>query len=269
MAITNCLNFGNPTRPEVFFQLREAIGGMAEACTALETPVTGGNVSLYNESPAGAVYPTSVIGMVGLIEDVSHITPATFRREGASVLLLGEMGGELGGSEYLATIHDRVVGKPPSCDVNREKAVIDALLQAIRAGAVSSAHDCSDGGLAVALAECCISNREQQQGADIDLSQWRHTPNRALLFGESQARIIVSSSEPEQVAAIAKKFGVPCTKLGFVGTATDALAIRVGNTAIRCSLDELARAYHDAIPAIMSRTPEHVAFDETEQVVGH
>jgi phosphoribosylformylglycinamidine synthase len=269
MAITNCLNFGNPTRPEVFFQFREAVTGMAEACTALETPVTGGNVSLYNESPAGAVYPTPVIGMVGLIEDVSHITQATFRREGAAVLLLGEIGGELGGSEYLATIHGRVVGNPPSCDVNREKAVIDALLQAIRAGAVSSAHDCSDGGLGVALAECCIANREQQHGADIDLSQWRDTPNRALLFGESQARIIVSSSEPEQVAAIAKKFGVACTRLGSVGKITDALVIRIGNMNIRCTLDELGGAYHDSIPAIMSRTPEHVAFDETEQAVGH
>jgi phosphoribosylformylglycinamidine synthase len=269
MAITNCLNFGNPTRPEVFFQLREAVAGMAEACTALETPVTGGNVSLYNESPAGAVYPTPVIGMVGLIEDVSHITPATFRSEGAAVLLLGEMGGELGGSEYLATIHGRVVGTPPSCNVDREKAVIDALLHAIRAGAVTSAHDCSDGGIAVALAECCMANREDRHGADIDLSRWSDIPNRALLFGETQARIIVSSGEPEQVAAIAKKFAVPCTNLGSVGTAMDALTIRVGSTNIRCSLDELSGAYHDSIATIMARTPEHVAFDETEQVVGH
>jgi phosphoribosylformylglycinamidine synthase len=269
MAITNCLNFGNPTRPEVFFQLREAVAGMAEACTALETPVTGGNVSLYNESPAGAVYPTPVIGMVGLIEDLSHITPATFDHEGDAVLLLGEIGAELGGSEYLATIHGRVAGKPPSCDVNREKAVIDALLQAIRAGAVSSAHDCSDGGIAIALAECCIANRQEQFGADIDLSQWHETPNRAVLFGESQARVIVSSSEPDQVAAIAKQFDVACTRLGSVGKPADALQIRAGSTTMRCSLDELSHAYHDAIPDIMSQTPEHVAFDETEQVVGH
>jgi phosphoribosylformylglycinamidine synthase len=269
MAITNCLNFGNPTRPEVFFQFREAVAGMAEACTALETPVTGGNVSLYNESPVGAVYPTPVIGMVGLIDDVSHITGATFRDEGSAVLLLGDIGGELGGSEYLATIHGTVAGRPPACDVGREKLVIDALLQAIRAGAIISAHDCSDGGIAVALAECCIANREEQRGADIDLSQWADTPTRALLFGESQARIIVSSGEPEQVAAIAKKFGVSCTRLGSAGRSSDALVIRTGSGTVRSTLEELSRAYHDSIPSIMSRTPEHVAFDETEQVVGH
>ena len=127
MAITNCLNFGNPTRPEVFFQLKEAVAGMGEACRALGTPVTGGNVSLYNESPSGAVYPTPVIGMVGLIDDLSHITRATFQRDGDAILLLGELGGELGGSEYLATIHGKVIGAPPRCDVEREKVLIDAL----------------------------------------------------------------------------------------------------------------------------------------------
>ncbi|HEV7836759.1 MAG TPA: phosphoribosylformylglycinamidine synthase subunit PurL, partial [Gemmatimonadaceae bacterium] len=157
MAITNCLNFGNPTRPEVFFQFREAVAGMGEACRALGTPVTGGNVSLYNESPAGAVYPTPVIGMVGLIDDVSHITRATFQHDGDAILLLGDLGNELGGSEYLARIHDSVLGAPPACDLAREKTLIDALLESIRAGLVTSAHDCSDGGLAVALAECCIA----------------------------------------------------------------------------------------------------------------
>src|SRR6185503_2414906 len=148
MAITNCLNFGNPTRPEVFFQFKEAVAGMGEACRALGTPVTGGNVSLYNESPNGAVYPTPVIGMVGLVDDLSHVTRATFRQAGDAILLLGEMGGELGGSEYLSTIHGKVIGPPPACDPAREKIVIDALLEAIGSGVVSSAHDCSDGGLA-------------------------------------------------------------------------------------------------------------------------
>ena len=161
MAITNCLNFGNPTRPEVFYQFREAVAGISEACHALGTPVTGGNVSLYNESPGRAVYPTPVIGMVGLIDDLAHITRATFQQDGDAVLLLGEMRGELGGSEYLATIHDRVLGAPPACDPDLEKAVIDALLEAIRAGVVSSAHDCSDGGVGVALAECCVADREK------------------------------------------------------------------------------------------------------------
>lgn len=269
MAITNCLNFGNPTRPEVFFQLREAVAGMGEACRALGTPVTGGNVSLYNESPAGAVYPTPVIGMVGLIDDVSHITHATFRNDGDTVLLLGDMGGELGGSEYLATVHGKVAGPPPACDVDREKAVIDTLLEAIRAGAVSSAHDCSDGGIAVALAECCIANSEIRRGAEIDLTAWRAVPDRAVLFGESQGRIVVSSAEPDQVTAIARKFGIPCNRIGTVRATADTLTLRIGARTLQCSLDRLSRAYHDSIPSVMSRTPEHVAFDETEQVVGH
>jgi phosphoribosylformylglycinamidine synthase len=207
--------------------------------------------------------------MVGLIDDVSQITTATFRNDGDAVLLLGDMGGELGGSEYLATIHGKVAGAPPACDVDREKAVIDTLLEAIRAGAVSSAHDCSDGGIAVALAECCIANNESQSGAEIDLTTWRNTPDRAVLFGESQGRIVVSSTEPEQVTAIARKFGVPCNRIGAVRTNADALTIRIGARAVQCSLDRLSRAYHDSITAVMSRTPEHVAFDETEQVVGH
>src|SRR6185436_1746192 len=118
---------------------------------------------------------------------------ATFQNDGDAILLLGEMGGELGGSEYLATVHGAVIGQPPQCDPAGEKLVIDALLEAIRAGAVSSAHDCSDGGMAVALAECCIANRESATGAEIDLSGYGTFPDRAILFGETQGRIIVSS----------------------------------------------------------------------------
>ncbi|MFN2604491.1 MAG: AIR synthase related protein, partial [Gemmatimonadaceae bacterium] len=183
MAITNCLNFGNPTRPEVFYQFREAVAGMGEACRALGTPVTGGNVSLYNENPAGAVYPTPVVGMVGLIEDLTHVTRASFSQDGDAILLLGEMGGELGGSEYLATIHGRVLGAPPACDLQRERAAIDALLEAIRQGLVTSAHDCSDGGIVIAIAECCIANAERQLGAEVDLTRWAHLEDRALLYG--------------------------------------------------------------------------------------
>ncbi|HWL39615.1 MAG TPA: phosphoribosylformylglycinamidine synthase subunit PurL, partial [Gemmatimonadaceae bacterium] len=225
MAITNCLNFGNPTRPEVFFQLKEAIAGMGEACRALGTPVTGGNVSLYNESAAGAVYPTPVVGMVGLIEDLSYVTRATFRQDGDAILLLGEMGGELGGSEYLATIHGAVLGPPPACDVAREKATIDALLEAIRSGVVSSAHDCSDGGMAIALAECCIADPEAESGAEVDLSRWGHLPNRALLFGETQGRFVISSPVPERVLAIARDAGISCTRIGTVRSGSDVLAI--------------------------------------------
>src|SRR5881392_2485787 len=221
MAITNCLNFGNPTRPEVFYQFREAVAGMAEACRELGTPVTGGNVSLYNESPAGAVYPTPVIGMVGLIDDLSHITRASFQRDGDTILLLGEMGGELGGSEYLATIHGEVIGAPPHCDVDREKRLIDVLLEAISAGVVSSAHDCSDGGLAVALAECCIANETSTTGAEIDLSAYSGIADRAVLFGETQGRIVISTSSPQRVQPFAAAAGVACAQIGRVRRNSD------------------------------------------------
>jgi phosphoribosylformylglycinamidine synthase len=269
MAITNCLNFGNPTRPEVFYQFKEAVAGMGEACRALGTPVTGGNVSLYNESPSGAVYPTPVIGMVGLIDDLAHITRATFQRDGDAILLLGDLGGELGGSEYLATIHKTVIGAPPRCDVQQEKKVIDALLEAIRAGVVSSAHDCSDGGLAVALAECCIANPEHESGAEIDLSSYSTLADRAILFGESQGRIVVSSSAPERVLSIAAKAGVPCAQIGRVLNASDALNIKLPKKSMRSPLERLRRAYHETIPDIMARTPEHTTVDELSPVAAH
>ena len=269
MAITNCLNFGNPTRPEVFYQFKEAVAGMGEACRALGTPVTGGNVSLYNESPSGAVYPTPVIGMVGLIDDLSHITRATFQHDGDAVLLLGEMGGELGGSEYLATIHGEVLGAPPRCNLALEKNVIDSLLEAIRAGAVSSAHDCSDGGLAIALAECCMADLECQSGADIDLSAFGSISNRGVLFGETQGRIVISSSAPERVLEIATRAGVLCARIGTVRRTSDTLAIKLAGSAIKAPLPRLRRAYHDTIPAIMSRTPEHTTFDELAPVAAH
>jgi phosphoribosylformylglycinamidine synthase len=269
MAITNCLNFGNPTRPEVFYQFREAVAGMGEACRALGTPVTGGNVSLYNESPAGAVYPTPVIGMVGLIDDISRVTRATFQHDGDAILLLGEMGGELGGSEYLATIHGRVIGAPPRCDPARERAVIDALLQAIDSGAVSSAHDCSDGGLAVALAECCIAHPECESGAEIDLAAYSSFPDRAILFGETQGRIVISSHEPERVLAIAAAAKVPCTQIGRVRLSSDSLDITLPDGSLRASLSVLHRVYHSTIPTIMSRTVEHAQFDELAPVAAH
>jgi phosphoribosylformylglycinamidine synthase II len=269
MAITNCLNFGNPTRPEVFYQLKEAVAGMGEACRALGTPVTGGNVSLYNESPSGAVYPTPVIGMVGLIDDLSHITRATFQRDGDAILLLGELGGELGGSEYLATIHGKALGAPPRCDAAREKGLIDALLEAIRAGVVSSAHDCSDGGLGVALAECCIANPESESGAEIDLSGYSAFPDRAILFGETQGRVVVSSPAPERVLAIASKAGVRCAQIGTVLRDSDALTIKLPKRSMRSPLVRLRRAYHETIPAIMARTPEHATFDELAPVAAH
>ena len=256
LAITNCLNFGNPRRPEVFFQLREAIRGMGEACTALGTPVTGGNVSLYNENPRGAVYPTPVVGMVGVIDSLSHVTRSAFASAGDTILLMGETKEELGGSEYLATIHGVVGGKPPECDLAKEKAAIDALHEAIVSGAVCSAHDCSDGGLAVALAECCVANTPAQTGVSVDLDAAYRDMNgispRAVFFGESQGRFILSSNAPAIIERIAAKHGVPVHPIGIVLDRHDGFTVTLGEHAIRSSVKSLSAAWHDAIPLIMS-----------------
>src|SRR5262249_1627586 len=187
-AITNNLNFGNPRRPEVYFQLREAVAGMAEACAALETPVTGGNVSLYNENPSGAVFPTPVIGMVGVVESLAHVRRATCREEADVIVLLDSPSRHIGAGEYRSRIQGVVAGSPPSCTVDDERELIGALLEAIERGVIRSAHDCSDGGLAVAIVECCIMDRADQRGAIVDVSHWPAIPDRAVLYREAQAR---------------------------------------------------------------------------------
>jgi phosphoribosylformylglycinamidine synthase len=252
MAITNCLNFGNPKRPEVFYQFREAVAGMGEACRALGTPVTGGNVSLYNENPSGAVYPTPVIGMVGVVDSLEHVTRSRFPEREDSIVLLGEPTDELGGSEYLASIHGIVAGMPPRCDLEKERATIDALLEAIAAGVVHSAHDCSEGGLAVALSECAIGDPERLVGAEVTLDEWSHLPLRALLFGEAQARIVVSTPEPERVLELAARHGVPAHAIGTVRPGSDTLSITAAGRTMEASLARLARAYHEAIPRLMT-----------------
>ncbi len=254
MAITNNLNFGNPKRPEVYFQLREAVRGMGEACRALQTPVTGGNVSLYNENPNGAIYPTPVVGMVGLVDSLDHVTRAGFQAAGHAIVLLGDNTEELGGSEYLARIHGTVAGAPPRVDLDGEKRLVAALLDAVRAGDVASAHDSSDGGLAVALAECAIGDEERWLGADVDLSAWAALPRRALLFGEAQGRVVVTTASADAVLAAASRHGVPARVIGTVGDATRGLTIRVGADSFTAPLASLADAYHGAIPRLMDRT---------------
>ena len=252
-AITNCLNFGNPKKPEVFFQFREAVYGIGDACRTLETPVTGGNVSLYNENPQGAVYPTPTIGMVGVLDDVSHATGLAFNHVGDDIVLLGENTAELGGSEYLAWIHGVVAGAPPACDLDGEKALITALLAAIRGGHVHSAHDCSEGGIAVALAESCMANRNAALGARIDLSAWDSLPLRALLFGEAQGRVVVSTANAAAVLDLAKAHGVPARVIGTVTDAAAGLDINVGTSRLKAATERLIDAYHEAIPRAMSR----------------
>jgi phosphoribosylformylglycinamidine synthase len=253
MAITNNLNFGNPRRPEVYFQLREAVRGMGEACEALGTPVTGGNVSLYNENPRGAVFPTPVIGMIGVIDAIAHITRANFQNEHDTIVLLGEPTAHIGASEYLARIHGVTAGSPPPCDLEAEKHLIDALLEAIQGGVVNSAHDCADGGLAVALAECCIMDRNHERGATVDLTRWSELPTRALLFGEAQARAVVSTAMPDTVISIARRHGVPAQIIGQVGALGSKLQITTSSGTLDATLDRLDEAYHEAIPNIMSR----------------
>ena len=255
LAITNCLNFGNPTRPAVYYQLREAIRGMGEACSALSAPVTGGNVSLYNESASGAVFPTPVIGMVGLIDDIDQVTRSSFANSGDAIVVLGRFTDELGASEYLARIHGLTAGPPPVCDLDAERALIETLLEAIRSGVVSSAHDCSDGGFAVALAECCVSNREHPLGAAVKLDAARGIPLRSLLFGEGQGRVIVSTPAPDRVLRIARARGVEAFVAGVVGSPDDSLVIEAEMGRLFVSLKEMIAAYHDAISKLMSRAP--------------
>ncbi len=258
-AITNNLNFGNPKKPEVYFQLSEAIAGMGEACSILETPVTGGNVSLYNENPHGAIHPTPTIGMVGVIDSLAHVTPSNFQQAGDTIVLLGEPTAELGASEYLLAIHGLTAGTPPVCDPSKERQLIDAILEAITASVVRSAHDCSDGGLAVALAECAMINRERLLGFDVDLSAWASLPHRALLFGEAHGRIVVSTEHPAAVLEIAAKHGVSARVIGSVTEASAGASFKISDDVFRAPVAWLARAFHEAIPSAMDgETPaEH------------
>ncbi len=258
-AITNNLNFGNPTKPEVYYQLSEAIAGMGEACTILETPVTGGNVSLYNENPQGAIHPTPTIGMVGVIESLAHVTPSAFQKEGDQIVLLGEPTASLGASEYLLAIHGLTIGEPPVCDPAQERRLIDAVLEAIVAGTVRSAHDCSDGGLAVALAECAMMDRDAPLGFAVDLSAWSSLPHRALLFGEAHGRIVISTAMANGVLEIAARHGVPARVIGTVTNAEGGALFSISDESFNTPVAWLARAFHEAIPTAMDgETPaEH------------
>jgi phosphoribosylformylglycinamidine synthase len=251
----------------VYFQLREAVAGMAEACEKLDTPVTGGNVSLYNENPRGAVYPTPVIGMVGLIDDIDRITRANFTVEGDTIILLGALTAELGGSEYLSRVHGVVAGSPPHCDLEAERDLIEAVLAAIGAGVVRSAHDCSDGGLAVALAECCIMDRGRPLGAQVDLSDFDFLPLRAVLFGEAQGRIIMSTPDPAALREIALRHGVTSSVIGTVASADDPLEIVAGGQRLVASLPWLDQLYYETIPEIMTQSAAAVVSAATESPV--
>ncbi|HZC04595.1 MAG TPA: phosphoribosylformylglycinamidine synthase subunit PurL [Ktedonobacterales bacterium] len=226
LALTNCLNFGNPEKPGAYYQMERAIDGMAEAARILETPVISGNVSLYNESFGQGIFPTPVVGMVGLIEGRAP-TPSAWGREGDVVALLGGWNahsGDLGGSSYLATIHGTVAGHPPLLDLDRERAVQRLTLAGIERGLICSAHDCSDGGLAVALAECAIWSGLGLCGAETPLPGLAAGDADALatlaaLYGEAPSRIVVSVApeDYEALAALAAEYETPVARLGVVG----------------------------------------------------
>ena len=242
-AITDCLNFGNPEKPEVFWTFHESVRGLSDACKAFGVPVISGNVSFYNESFGTAIYPTPTVGLVGLLDDVSRYATVGFKAEGDVIVLLGETAFELGGSEYLKVEHGLVAGRPPAIDLELERAVQTVAREGIRRGVVRSAHDCSEGGIGVAVAECCIAGGI---GADVHLDD--ELPAVAALFSETQSRIVVSVSEADVDALIdlALAHEVPCAVLGTVGG--DRLAISgpgagPGRPLASISLDELSDAY--------------------------
>jgi len=265
LAVTDNLNFGNPYKPENFWQLREAVEGIAEACRAFGTPVTGGNVSLYNESPAGVVDPTPTIAMVGLVDKEEHITTQWFKKDGDAILLIGEIGNEIGGSQFLKIYHGRKQGPPPVVDLAHEIKIQNAVRDLIREGLVKSAHDCSEGGFAVTLAECCF-NPEGLLGAEINVahaSGLRTDQNRKLeacatLFNESQSRIVISAAANNlgRTMSMLRQYGVPFRQLGKVGS--DELRIRVNEETFRWPLADLYDDWFNAIRRAVEDEAERI-----------
>jgi phosphoribosylformylglycinamidine synthase len=244
MALTNCLNFGNPERPDIFWQFKEAVRGLADAASFLELPVVSGNVSFYNESFGEAIYPTPVIGMVGLIGNTAHRRSISFPREGLLILMLGETLEELGGSEYLKIVHGLVSGRPPVLDLDLEKRVHATCIEGIRRGIILSAHDCSEGGAAVTLLECCCAG-----GIGADLRVETTVGPVFWLFGESQSRFVVSVPKEELPALeeLASTRQVPLHVLGRTGG--DRLKI---NDWIDLGIEDMSKARNEALEAIMA-----------------
>ena len=252
IGATNCLNFGNPERPEIMWQLVEAIEGIADACRALDVPITGGNVSLYNETDGKAIYPTPIIGVVGLVEDASRVQTRVFKGTGDAVVVLGEDRGELGGSEYLKTVYGLVRGDAPALDLDRERALLTFVTSAIGDGLIRSAHDVSDGGIAVTLAECCFDT--DGIGATIDLPSMPSVPPWSSCFSESASRIVISveSSKEQELLSRAAAASVPARRIGT--TAGNRLTVTVNGTpAIDVAVAEAERIWSTAIEQYFKR----------------
>jgi phosphoribosylformylglycinamidine synthase II len=243
VAATNCLNFGNPERPEIMAQLVEAIEGLAEACTFFDTPITGGNVSLYNETLGEGIWPTPVIGIVGLMQTTAPVT-RNFKNPGRPIMLLGGIGtcdeAQFGGTQYAKVMHGDLWGVPPALNMDYEKRVQQAMREIVAAGLAESAHDVSDGGLAVAAAECCMRGTGAALHFESDLLP------EYLLFHEGPSRILISTASPDAVAEIAARHGVEAPRIGL----TMKLGLAIGNhgaVLVSATLDSLTATYEDSL----------------------
>jgi phosphoribosylformylglycinamidine synthase len=239
------------------WQFAQAVEGIGEACRALDVPITGGNVSLYNETDGAAIYPTPVIGVVGLLEHAEHVVSSRFKAAGDAIVLFGEGRGELGGSEYLKLVHGLVRGVPPTLDLERERALQSLLVALAADRLVRSAHDCSDGGLAVTLAECCFG--EGGVGADVSIGSTTITGNQGLndlaaLFGESASRVVVSVSQADvsRVLDRAVGAGVPARVIGRTGGSRLQIVV-AGHTAVDVAVDEAERIWSSVIDAYFAK----------------
>jgi len=243
LAVTDNMNFGSPDNPEIFWQMEQAIDGISEACLALDTPVIGGNVSLYNERSGSAIYPTPTIGMVGLVEDLKHVTTQTFKNDGDLIYIIGETKPEFGGSELQVMQNWKIEGRPPSLNLEAEKVNQKAVLDAIKAGVVNSAHDISEGGIAVALAESLFA--DTTLGASVNLP----LDDAVLLFSESQSRFILSIS-PANKAAF-EKLAPAAICIGTVNSSGQMIIAVNGNSAIELSVAEMQKTWEEAIPCLL------------------
>ena len=258
IGLTDCLNFGNPERPDIMWQFVMAIEGMKDACERFQIPIVSGNVSFYNETNGLSIYPTPMLGMVGLIEDAERTMTQWFKSEGDDIILLGNTREDLGGSEYIKVVQAREQGSPPYLNLDTEKALHDCVLSLIRDGLLQSAHDCSDGGVAVALAESCVSGSEGTRGAVVTLTKGRIRTD-AVLFGESQSRVVISvkASHRQTVLDHARSFGVPADVIGTVSGDRLVISVRHEETAERL-IDQPVSGLLDRWACALERSLNHV-----------
>ena len=245
IGLTNCLNFGNPMKPEIFWQFHQAVAGMVESCKMLEIPVTGGNVSFYNENPEGAIFPTPTVGMVGVMDDIEKRVPSFFQNEGDLIFLVGCTKNELGGSHYLMIEHGLKKGIPPRMNLEKEKSLHAFILESADKKFLKSCHDISEGGLAVALAEACIGSRKSLGANVSNIASVTDLRMDSVFFGESQTRVLVSLNpdNKENVMKLAEKYNLSIEQIGKVGGNN----LKITNK-ISLSVKELKKVYDESIP---------------------